>query len=1421
MKSVYTFLFSILFLITNFNLGAQKAVTGTLAKKFKAFEVADLNISKKDVVTQKRNGTIIYDLVISEDISFSLELIERNLISPDYKLYTSDGLQENRSLPLTTYGYVSGAKESKVSLTFNEGFIYGFIMIGEERFFIEPLNHLMNSLDYNNKYVFYNVEDIIDTEEHTCGAEIDKHRTDIVKKQSGTRDGECFEVEWAIASDWLMFQSHGSVGGVEDHNIGVANDVQTNYDDEFADELQFVITEQYVSNCSTCDPWTNSTNASTLLNDFRNWGPTGFFASHDIGSLWTDRDFDGSTIGIAYLGVVCTGSRYNCLQDWSNNANLKRVMVAHEIGHNFNASHDAAGSPTIMAPSVNNTNSWSSFSISSIESHYNSRWCLDDCGTSSPPEADFTFNIVEDCVVGVVEMTNNSIGADTYLWEFEGGTPATSDEENPVVTYNFAGTYDVTLTVYNAVGDDSYTIYDEVIISGPPSTEFIPIVDGSNVDFINTTTDAYAYEWDFGDGEFAFSFQPSHEYEEDGVYEVILTATNDCGNSMHSEFITIATPPQSGIDSDVESGCDPLTVNFESAASNNTTGWTWLFPGGEPAESNEENPVVIYENPGIYDVTLIVSNPQGTDELVLNEYVEVIASPVPSFTTDTNGNTVNFENTSSDATSYTWDFGDGTTSSTENPSHTYADEGDYTVVLTAISSCGEFTTEEVITISLLPSASFDLVGDSFGCADYEVSFNNTSSSSSTSFMWTFEGGIPSTSTDEDPIVTYTEAGTYDVELIAINALGQDTVEMIDFITVQEDPIPEFDYVADELSVEFSNTSSFGIAYEWNFGDGTMSMEENPTHIFLSQGEYEVILKVENECDTLTISETIAVFEPVSASFTSDVTEICIPEEVTYSVDSPNATAYEWTFEGGTPEMSTEENPVVNYDMPGTYSVTLIVSNPISEDEIMMEDFVSVGIEPTASFTYSGSGTVVEFNNQSLYGESYMWDFGDGNTSIEESPTHDYMNEGEYTAKLTVTNSCGSVEFSQEVNSNIAPVASFTSDETSGCVPMEISFTDNSQYSVEERTWIFQGGSPATSSESNPLVTYNEPGIYPVKLTVSNEAGSDELIIDDYIVISDVPEVDADVNIEGITVTLTNSSDNADSYMWDYMGDVLSNEDWIKEFSENGDYSVILSAENECGTDEKEIEFTVDAFPTIAISSSKYEICEGESIQYSSNSSNVETYEWTFDGGSPLSSNDSDPTITYEESGFYSVTLKAYNQYGSVEESLNDMIIVNDQPTASFDYMIEGNVVNFTNTSQDGDIFEWDFGDGGKSNEANPNYDYNKDGEYDVKLVVHNGLCSDTVTNTIMIGELGIEEDIAAALALYPNPATNIFYLDNLPNIPLQRVRLVDVLGRVNIIEWSINNGKAELNISEITGGSYFLLLGFGEYEVKKKVAILK
>ena len=190
----------------------------------------------------------------------------------------------------------------------------------------------------------------------------------------------CVEVDLSVASDYLYYTQNGSTNeGVIAMSLGVMNQVDTDYDDAFTDEIRFKITENFISACSTCDPWSASLNITTVLNSFRTWGNGGNFTNtFDLAQLWSGRDFNGTTIGVAYLNAVCSTSRYHVLQNITDSGWQLRVLTSHEIGHNFNANHDASGS-FIMSPSISNIDVWSTTSVNAINTHASNATCLGAC----------------------------------------------------------------------------------------------------------------------------------------------------------------------------------------------------------------------------------------------------------------------------------------------------------------------------------------------------------------------------------------------------------------------------------------------------------------------------------------------------------------------------------------------------------------------------------------------------------------------------------------------------------------------------------------------------------------------------------------------------------------------------------------------------------------------------------------------------------------------------------------------------------------------------------------------------------------------------------------------------------------------------------------------------------------------------------
>lgn len=1392
----------------------------------KHYEIYQIDaVSMHNLAMKNKTENLQFQLNLGTQHSFSLNLQENKIFKEgiQVRVVTENGIEPGTLSKIKCYNGYTAGDHKKVSLSINNNLLFGFITTDEGEYFVEPLWHLIPDAP-QDQFIFYYAKDYIETKEGKCGmTEAEEYGEKLhnkIQNTKGIAEGAplgCKEVEIAEAADRLMSVKYFDQQGVEDRITSMINLVQANYYGSFNDDLTLIISEFFIVDKNGTDPWTPSTDPSALLSSFRNWGPTNF-GQHDVGELFTNRDFDGGTVGIAYLSAVCTSNRYNCIQDWTNNLSLLRVTIAHELGHNFSCQHDGSGTPYIMAPAVNNTNTWSSTSITSFNNFVPSRTCLAACsGGGLPPEADFSANILEGCKPLTVQFTDNSLHSPTsWNWTFPGGTPSSSNAKNPVVTYNNAGWWDVTLVATNNNGSDTESKQQYIHIKEKPIVSFTYTKLLGNVSFINNSTGGNIFYWEFGDGNFSTDEHPTHDYTDPGSYTVTLTVTNECGSTTLTKVIEIVFIPLANFSSNISSGCVQMFVNFEDESTFNPTSWQWTFPGGVPASSSLQNPVVSYSTPGVYDVTLVATNSAGSNTITITNYIKALDKPVPSFTQTITGYKVVFNNTTPGTdNTYEWNFGDGTTSTEKNPEHTYGSSGQFTVTLKVTNSCGSTTITKDITILAVPKAQFSSSVTS-GCAPLTVNFTDNSTNNPSSWLWSFPGGNPSSSTVQNPTVIYNNPGSYNVTLIASNAIGSDTIEIAQYIQSITVPVVDFDVVMNGNVAVCTNISLYGATYLWDFGDGTTSNQENPVHTYGQAGNYTIKLTVTNDCGSNSVTKNVtAVFKP-TASFTSDKVQGCATLTVNFqNTSSADATFFNWTFIGGNPATSTLKNPVVTYDTPGSYTVSLVAGNSAGTDTSMIVAYITVAGAPIPSFTYTNnSDGKVHFTNTSQNGISYLWDFGDGATSTEKDPIHKFETSGVKSVTLTVTNDCGQTSTTIVVVVIFPPSAEFSSDKNTGCGAQTITFEDLSTEGAVQWLWYFEGGSPSTSTDKNPVVQYNTPGSYDVTLIASNSIGSDTIVKPGFVLISSAPPVaDFTYTSTGLTHNFTNQSTDAYSYLWNFGDGGQSTEpDPVHNYLDGGVYTIQLIAFNGCGSDTITENITVvGSVPEGSFSSDITSGCAPLIVKFTDKTLGGATaWQWSFPGGEPATSTEQNPTVIYNTAGVYDVTLIVSNLFGSDTIENFSYLVVNSVPLAKFSYTIQSGVVTFINQTTGGTNYLWNFGDGTSSTEQNPTHAYANPGQFTVTLTVMNECGSYTFTQ-IIDPKVGVREiDFIKNIKLFPNPNAGHLTLEiNSASGENLMLKVVDIMGKmVYTKELKLTNGlsKTELNLQNLASGTYMVIL---------------
>lgn len=882
------------------------------------------------------------------EFQWDLELFEHDVHSSRYvfTVASDKGIEVLRRKPAnkSMIGYLKSKRGGEARMVVADKFIAGMVVDGGATYFIEQANSIDPTLP-ENYLVVYNIENVFQNNKIHCGFDLySKNKQELEEKvkdiELETRS-HCLQVEIAIANDFTVFQKKGSQANVENWNTTILTLLQANYDDEFQHGLEFVQSAGFVATSNGSDPWNGINNINAHLDKHVMWGNGGGYnGAYDVATAWTTKYTNGA-VGLAWLGVICNNLRYNVCSDYGGSNGCLKQLMAHELGHNFNADHDGSGQPFIMAPSVNCTNAWSSNSVSKINAHVNSRGCLSICAGGSPPVANFVGTPKTDCVPFVVEFTDLSSNDPTaWQWTFPGGNPSSSNQQDPTVTYNNYGEYDVTLKVTNSFGSNTITFKKYIFAKDKPIADFSKVIIERFVYFTNKTFYGGTYEWDFGDGQVSYERDPIHLYTEDGKYTVTLLADNECGISQTSMVVDIVTSPIALFTADTTYGCASYTVKYTNLSSTNVTSWEWEFPGGNPSKSALFEPTVEYDTAGVFDVKLTAKNSKYKAVAHKQKYITVDSLPSSDFSFITRTDTVDFTSKAKYAKSWIWNFGDGSSGSNQqNPSHVFT-PGTYDVVLIVKNACGNDTLSQQVKIGSGLNAAFK--ADTLrGCAPFVVQFTNNSSAA-TSYKWTFPGGIPSTSTDKNPVVRYDTAGKYDVELVAGNGNEEKSDVKREYIEVIETPVAGFEKSIAGYKVFYSNQSKHGKTYHWDFGDNMTSNESSPEHSYASEGDYNVRLIVSNECGNDTIDQLVAVYLIPRVDFTADTTIICGSGSVQFiSKTSADVIETLWQFDGGTPDESDLKNPIVFYDKKGIYSVKLSVKNSNGPNAIIKSSYIKV------------------------------------------------------------------------------------------------------------------------------------------------------------------------------------------------------------------------------------------------------------------------------------------------------------------------------------------------------------------------------------------------------------------------------------------------------------------------------------------------
>ncbi len=524
--------------------------------------------------------------------------------------------------------------------------------------------------------------------------------------------------------------------------------------------------------------------------------------------------------------------------------------------------------------------------------------------------------------------------------------------------------------------------------------------DASDLPYDSAKYDIISYVWDFDDGQGGpGSSVETHRYEKkgDGRYDVTLTLTfldKDTGEESTetlTELVTIADEKVAAvIEADVTSGDAPLEVTFDGSQSvdpdGEITSYAWQVDGSG-FEEGESTYTHTFEQVGVYTVELRATNQKG-DFDVAEEKITVSAGKTPVAQIDVlNGDggvfyvnkTYTFDASGSSSpggniVSYEWDFGDGTSKArSRTAQHAFAEEGNYKVLLDITDEDNMTAQEELqVEVKLAPSSPQavmqtdpereDDATSISGSVPFEVNFNATSSSDPdgdiVDYKWDFDGDGKFDAAGENTSYVYNEVGNYNASLTVIDSAGFEdkAVILIKALSRGLEPQLTAEPVSGvvPLTVEFDATGSTYsdgdiVSYEWNFGDGSAPRSDvgQVTYKYTKIGNFTTTVKIRtNDGKQKEATILISVRQvPLKSCFEASKTAGEAPLTVSLNPQCSTGTIakYKWNFGDG--ESSTDRKPIHVYEEPGSYEITLEVSDAQNIVDVSSE-FVTVTGELT-------------------------------------------------------------------------------------------------------------------------------------------------------------------------------------------------------------------------------------------------------------------------------------------------------------------------------------------------------------------------------------------------------------------------------------------------------------------------------------------
>ena len=970
------------------------------------------------------------------------------------------------------------------------------------------------------------------------------------------------------------------------------------------------------------------------------------------------------------------------------------------------------------------------------------------------PTASFNFDAV---CQGEPTLFNDESTAhwstDITGWNWTFGDGNESFESNPSNDYMFTGDYNVSLVV--TTPECSASTSQLVSVHPNPTVGIVSSVEtGCSPLEVNLTANglfANAFDWNLGT-ETATGEEITHvlstELDENPAHELSVTVTSNQGCTA-TEFISIEALPSAQAEFSIaaDAGCAPFTPVIANA-SLGANNFEWWLNGALASSSNDWN--IALENDGEFisnaSLELIAIAENGCHDSTL-QTVQIYPQPDFSFALPTDSVCSPLEFTLplvNGSVTHEWNLGNGATSTEETPNVFYQNTGTglmgASITYAGVSpfGCTDMHTETVY-IRPQPVASFTS-DEVDGCEPLAANFENTTINAD-SYIWDFDNGI----TDDGETASYAFSTSGDVATFTVTLTAIDDLGCSDVATQTVTVYPAADFALDLSTaptcapVELTLPSFEGLYnFDWNFGDGTTSTENGPTHTWENNTDNAsasiITLEAETEygCGGMAVA-LLQVKPSPTADFTSDVVEGCEPLSVNFSSESNFANAFNWDFGNG--ESASTETAAQEFFANGentAFDITLTVTHELGCTDTATE---TVTAFPSAlvdlAFDIDSACSPLTMTMPAFDGvENITWNFGDGTTSNEAAPSHTWENNTGDLMAATVTfsaqteNGCAGTA-SAEVFIKPQPVAQFSTDFDNGCEPLVSQFGNNSA-NADTFDWNFGNGD--ASSDENPSMVFLAGDLtetFTVTLTATDNLGCFDTATQN-VTVHPGAEFTLDLGNDSVCSPLSVDMPafaNAQNITWNFGDGTTSNEAAPSHTWENntGDLmaaTVTFSAQTENGcAGTASAEVFIKPQPVAAFTASETGGCEPLMTTFANSSTNGDAYIWNFGEILLPGEFNMSPAVDHEfnaigdDATTFSVTLLAIDDLGCTDERTMDIEVL---PAPEFTLALAETEAcsPLVLTLPDMDATSggyWSFGDGTFSNESAPTHSWNNTG----------------------------------------------------------------------------------------------------------------